>query len=232
MADIRTLLDTATAGPPHADPVGAVHTLVRRRTARRRAVAAGGTALAVGATGVAVATRPHGRDTVAAAPTATASPAPLFQWRAGTGTGRSYFPTPDARRLDLYLAQHPDRFALVNAYGTGVPEVIFMTIAVGSDADESAVRAEIGAVAGNVDWQVFRCAQPLAYYDRIAAEVMEPTWPSGTLPHHRGLMGGPPSHDGCLVRVSMPYAGANAADVAYAAQRWGTAVWVTHRTPR
>ncbi|HEU0129426.1 MAG TPA: hypothetical protein VFQ85_00360 [Mycobacteriales bacterium] len=230
MSDVRSLLASAAEGGNlAADPMSAVRHRVHRRAARRRGVAAGGTALALGAAGVvAVVTRPDGRDTLAAAPTATASTAALStEWRANSWW-KTHQPRDPQERLFYYLHQHLDRFSPFGVEGDADGET-HVVVAIGSDADEEALRPEIEAAAGSTPWRFFRCAQPLAHYDAVAAEVTGTSWPSGARPiQERPSFGRQMGR--CEVDVRMSYVGENAADTAYARAHWGSDVVVHHNS--
>jgi hypothetical protein len=238
MPDVRTLLADVTDRTPHADPVGAVHRVVRRRAARRRTGVAAGATLAVAgavAAGTAVAARPGPRTlrplasgSPAASPSESAAAGPARPWRAG--------PVVDGRRLD----GHADEYAALDALVLDNPDALLNVTVEGSDtglgwravvslaadADETAWRARVAAAAGTMPWVLRTCSGTAAHYDAVAAEIVRTTWPTG----HRVTDGPIFSGDsraefGCQVVVLLD--AVDAQDRAYAGKRWGDDVSVT-----
>jgi hypothetical protein len=224
MPDIRTLLDDATARAPHADPVAAVHRRVTRRAHRRQAAAAAATTLAiVVVTGVAV-TSSARRDARPVAP-----PAPPLtrldttwrrhSWRTVAWPANDHGPA----RLDALVQAHRDVFFGYSLHTGTHP---FYDIGFSAGVDAAKWDRDIGLALGTVEWTSVRCALAATEYDRIAGELLAADWPSGAGIATDRAIGyeGVGFVDPCEVAVEMTSTAPATADLAYARDRWGSAV--------
>jgi hypothetical protein len=224
MADVRTLLADATAHAPHPDPVGAVHRVVRRRAARRRAGVAAGATFAVAAAGTAVAARPAprtARPLTTAAPSESPTAAPARPWRAGPVVQNQRLDghADDYDALDALVLSHPTALLNVTVEGTDTALGWRAVVSLAAGADETRWRAEVAAAAGTMPWVLHTCGGTAAHYDAVADQVVRTAWPSG----HSVTDG--PMFSACHVLVVLD--AANDHDRTYAEHRWGNDVAVT-----